>query len=193
MRPSGRDAGDDPVVTDDAASARPTLTGERVLLRPWRPQDVDAVLTACQDPEIQRWTQIPVPYGRADAEAFVGPVSAGMWAGGGASFAVEPVTGGPLIGSMGLFAPSDGWAEAGYWTAPIRRGQGYTAEALSVLTTWALGDLGLRRVELVVDPANGGSRRVAERAGFGAEGLVRQRFLHRGEPSDVLLYARLAR
>jgi RimJ/RimL family protein N-acetyltransferase len=33
---------------------------------------------------------------------------------------------------------------------------------------------------------------VAERTGFRAEGLVRQRFLHRGEPSDVVLYALLA-
>ena len=33
---------------------------------------------------------------------------------------------------------------------------------------------------------------MAERAGFRAEGIVRQRFLHRGEPSDVVLYALLA-
>jgi RimJ/RimL family protein N-acetyltransferase len=152
---------------------------------------VDAVLTACQDTEIQRWTQIPVPYGRSDAEAFVGPVSAGMWADGGASFAVVARDGGQLIGSMGLFPPEDGWAEAGYWTVPGARGQGHTAAALAVLSRWALGQLALRRVELLVDPANTGSRRVAERAGFQAEGLVRQRFLHRGAPSDVVLYSLL--
>jgi hypothetical protein len=33
---------------------------------------------------------------------------------------------------------------------------------------------------------------VAESAGFVAEGTLLQRFLHRGRPSDVLLYARLA-
>lgn len=182
--------GDDPPVSN-GRGPQPTLTGERVRLRPWRIDDVDAVHAACQDAAIQRWTQVPVPYGRADAEHFVGKVSAGMWAEGGASFAVEPLTGGPLIGSMGLFPPSDGFAEAGYWTAPAGRGHGFTAEALAVLTGWALRDLGLRRVELLVDPANTGSRRVAERAGFAAEGLVRQRFLHRGKPSDVVLYARL--
>ncbi len=47
-------------------------------------------------------------------------------------------------------------------------------------------------MELAVDPENAASRGVAERTGFRAEGLVRQRFLHRGEPSDVVLYALLA-
>jgi RimJ/RimL family protein N-acetyltransferase len=47
-------------------------------------------------------------------------------------------------------------------------------------------------MELHVDPANGGSRRVAERAGYREEGVIRQRFLHRGRPADVVLYARLA-
>jgi RimJ/RimL family protein N-acetyltransferase len=69
----------------------PTLSGPRVRLRPWRPDDVDAVTAACQDPEVQRWTRVPVPYARSDAEAFVGDVSAGMHREGGASFAVEGV------------------------------------------------------------------------------------------------------
>jgi RimJ/RimL family protein N-acetyltransferase len=93
---------------------------------------------------------------------------------------------------MGLFPPADGFGEAGYWTAPAHRGQGLTAEALGVLAGWALDAAGLHRVELHVDPANSGSRRVAEAAGFTAEGTIRQRFLHRGRPSDVVLYARLA-
>jgi RimJ/RimL family protein N-acetyltransferase len=171
---------------------QPTLTGRRVRLRPWRADDAGAVLAACQDPEIQRWTQVPVPYAAEHAEAFVGAMAAQTWADGGALFAVEPVEGGPLVGSMGLVLPHDGVAAAGYWTAPGRRGRGLTGEALRVLADWALADVGVRRVELLVDPANTGSRRVAESAGFVAEGTIRQRFLYRGEPSDVVLYARLA-
>jgi RimJ/RimL family protein N-acetyltransferase len=181
----------DAVVQDDR-EPQPTLTGARVRLRPWRADDVDAVFAACQDAEIQRWTQVPVPYAREHAEGFVSGIAAETWAQGGGLFAVEPRDGGPLIGSIGLFPPSDGFAEAGYWTAPGGRRQGYTAEALGLLCSWAFDEVGLRRVELVVDPDNAGSRGVAERAGFRAEGIVRQRFLHRGEPSDVVLYARLA-
>jgi RimJ/RimL family protein N-acetyltransferase len=171
---------------------QPTLTGPRVQLRPWRPDDVPAVFAACQDPEIQRWTQVPVPYLRQHAEDFVREIATDTWADGGALFAVEPRDGGPLIASIGLFPPHDGYAEAGYWTVAAYRGRGFTAEALRVLTAWAFDQVGLRRVELVVDPANAGSLAVARSAGFQIEGTVRQRFLHRGEPSDVVLHARIS-
>lgn len=49
---------------------QPTLTGPRVRLRPWWDDDVDAVFAACQDAEIQRWTEVPVPYRREHAAAF---------------------------------------------------------------------------------------------------------------------------
>jgi RimJ/RimL family protein N-acetyltransferase len=171
---------------------QPTLTGARVRLRPWRPDDTAAVLAACQDADVQRWTQVPVPYRREDAEAFVSGIAPATWAEGGALFAVESREDGALLGSIGLFAPGDGFAEAGYWTVAEHRSRGYTAEALGILTDWAFGEVGLHRVELVVDPANTGSRRVAEQAGFNPEGLIRRRWSHRGRLSDVLLYARLA-
>jgi RimJ/RimL family protein N-acetyltransferase len=47
---------------------QPTLTGPRVRLRPWRTDDVEAVFAACQDAEIQSWTQVPVPCAREHAE-----------------------------------------------------------------------------------------------------------------------------
>jgi RimJ/RimL family protein N-acetyltransferase len=179
-------------MTGSGHGDQPTLTGRRVRLRPWRTDDVDAVFAACQDPEIQRWTQVPVPYAAAHAAEFVGAVAPQTWADGGALFAVEPLGGGPLVGSMGLVPPRDGVGEAGYWTAPGQRGRGLTGEALRVLTDWALDVLGVHRVELLVDPANTGSRRVAESAGFIAEGTIRQRFRFRGQPSDLVLYALLA-
>ncbi|MDQ1661548.1 MAG: hypothetical protein QOJ68_1528 [Blastococcus sp.] len=161
-------------------------------LRPWRRDDAAAVYDACQDAEVQRWTQVPVPYAREHAQGFVEGIAASTWAEGGGLFAVEPSTGGPLLGSIGLFPPRDGFAEAGYWTVAGHRGRGFTAEALGVLAAWAFHDVCVHRVELHVDPENAGSRRVAERAGFRTEGLIRQRFLHRGRPSDVVLYALLA-
>jgi RimJ/RimL family protein N-acetyltransferase len=49
----------------------PTLRDGDLVLRPKRPDDLDAVTAACQDPEIPRWTFVPSPYTRADAEAFL--------------------------------------------------------------------------------------------------------------------------
>lgn len=171
---------------------RPTLTGPRVRLRPWRDDDVDAVLAACQDAEIQRWTEVPVPYRREHAAEFVGESDARTWAAGGAQFAVETLDGTGPIGAMTLFPPRDGVGAGGYWTGAAHRGRGFTGEALRVLAAWAFDELGLRRLALVVDPDNAGSRRVAESAGFRAEGVLRQRSLHRGAPVDDVIYGLLA-
>ena len=171
---------------------RPTPSGARVRLRPWRADDADAVLAACQDAEIQPWTQVPVPYRREHAEAFVGEIARATAAAGGGLFAVELREGGALAGAMTLFPPRDGVGTGGYWTVAEHRGRGVTGEALRVVADWAFGDLGLRRLELVVDRANVGSRRVAERAGFVAEGVLRQRSMHRGVPVDDVIYGLLA-
>jgi RimJ/RimL family protein N-acetyltransferase len=171
---------------------QPTLPGRRIRLRPWRPDDAAAVYAACQDPEVQRWTEVPVPYRPEHAEQFVGPVSADTWAAGGGVFAVEALADGGLVGSMTLFGVTDGVAVAGYWTIAGQRGRGLTGEALRVLRDWAFDRLGVRRLELIADPANTGSCRVAESAGLRAEGVLRSRYLHRGVPGDVALYALLA-
>jgi RimJ/RimL family protein N-acetyltransferase len=55
-----------------------------------------------------------------------------------------------------------------------------------------LRDGGAARVELVVEPPNVGSVRVAEAAGFTREGLLRQRFVLRGRRADVVMYSMLA-
>jgi len=182
-----------PGVDDDArCGPQPTLTGDLVRLRPWRDDDAPAVHAACQDAELQRWTTVPVPYLPEHAAEFVGPVAAGTWAAGGALFAVESTTDRGLVGSIGLLGVHEGVGSIGYWTVAARRGRGLTGAALRLLSGWVLDDLGLRRVELIADPANTGSRRVAGSAGFRAEGVLRSRHLHRGVPVDVVLHSLLA-
>ncbi len=171
---------------------QPTLEGPRIVLRPWRADDVDAVFDACQDPEVQRWTMVPVLYRREDAETFVGPIADETSAEGGALFAVVDRDGGGLVGSIGLFPPSDGVGEIGYWSTARSRGRGLMTEALVVLCRWAFEEVGLRRLELRVDPGNPASRRLGERAGFEVEGTLRQRSLQRGRPVDDVVLGLLA-
>ena len=186
-------AGQTPEVPTDAVRGpQPTLAGSRVRLRPWHPDDAPAVYAACQDTELQRWTEVPVPYLPEHAEGFVGPLAVETWAEGGAAFAVEESADGGLVGAVTLFGLRDGVGVIGYWTVAARRGRGLTGEALRVLSGWALDALGVRRLELIADPANTASCRTAESAGFRAEGVLRQRYLHRGVPGDVVLYALLA-
>ena len=64
---------------------------------------------------------------------------------------------------------------------------------MQALTAWALAGLGAKRVELVTDELNVGSRAVALRCGFGLEGVLR----HAAQSPDgrlrnTCLYARLS-
>lgn len=170
---------------------QPELTGEKVRLRPWTPADADAVVAACQDPDIQRWTTVPSPYTREDAVAYVTTVAPRAWDDGGAVFAVVDPATGEVTGSIGAHGMSDGVAHVGYWTAPAGRGRGLTSDALRTLSRWFLEERGAARVELVVEPANTASVRVAEAAGFTAEGVLRQRLVLRGRRADVVMYSRL--
>jgi hypothetical protein len=49
----------------------PQLTDGRIRLRPWVATDEQAVFDACQDPDIQRWVPISVPYLREHARGLV--------------------------------------------------------------------------------------------------------------------------
>jgi Acetyltransferase (GNAT) domain len=43
------------------------LQDDAILLRPFTRDDVPAIVAACQDPEIPRWTSVPSPYAESDA------------------------------------------------------------------------------------------------------------------------------
>jgi RimJ/RimL family protein N-acetyltransferase len=52
-------------------------------------------------------------------------------------------------------------------------GRGFASEAVNALTQWAFASLLAKRVELVTDELNAGSRSVAARCGFSLEGILR--------------------
>jgi RimJ/RimL family protein N-acetyltransferase len=160
------------------------LVGTLVELRHWRGTDAADVLRICQDPDIQRWTTVPMPYTEAHAAGFVG-------AGDEGSFAVIDRASGRMAGSMSVVRFHEGVAAVGYWTAPAMRGAGRTTEALRLLTEWCFSARGCARVELVADVENAASRAVARGAGFVEEGVLRARMLHRDQRIDVVMCSRL--
>ena len=61
-----------------------------------------------------------------------------------------------------------------------------------MLAVWALDDLRLERLELITDPDNVASQRVAEKVGFSREGILRSHLLHRdGRRRDSVMYSLL--
>jgi RimJ/RimL family protein N-acetyltransferase len=165
---------------------------ERLVLRPFRPEDAEAVFAGCQAEDIRGWmAAIPSPYTREDARQFVTELAPGERAAGrGMPVAVE--AGGVLVGASGLhFWPGRLGPEIGYWIAPEARGNGYAAETAHALAEWAFG-LGAPRVHLWVDVDNAPSQAVARRAGFTQEGVVRAVLDRRdGSRADAVLFGRL--
>ena len=102
---------------------------------------------------------------------------------------------GPLLGAGGLHRID--WAlrnfEIGYWRRSGVPGRGLVAEAVRALTRLAFDRLEARRVEIRADRRNERSRRVAERAGFTLEGVLRRDRLaaQGGETRDTCVYARV--
>jgi RimJ/RimL family protein N-acetyltransferase len=84
-----------------------------------------------------------------------------------------------VVGGIGMGLNSHDYrATMGYWVAAGARGQGSCTRALRLLSRHALEELELQRVELVTDPDNLASQRVAEKVGFQREGVLRAHLRH---------------
>jgi RimJ/RimL family protein N-acetyltransferase len=154
----------------------PPLSDGVVALRAWHKDDVPELTDCCADEEIARWLDsVPQPYTPTDAAEYV--TRAARWWHDGTffAFAVVDAVGGGLVGAVGC-----GWAdqparvaEIGYWTRRETRGRGNASAALRLAARWAFDTLGAERVQVRVEVENAASQRVAEKAGFVREGVLR--------------------
>jgi RimJ/RimL family protein N-acetyltransferase len=152
----------------DLATERVTAGG--YTLRPWEAADVAWVYDACQDADIQRFTDIPKPYRPADALALLDLSRRGRNDGTGYAFAICRTDNDELLGAIDLRDVADGVSgKIGYWVTSGARGEGVATAALGALARWGFERLGLREVHVIVAATNAASRRVAERAGFRVE------------------------
>lgn len=169
------------------------LAADDLLLRPWRETDAPAVLDALRDPAIAQWN--PQGDGPIDDEvALLWVRRRADWsAGDHASLAVAAADDGKLLGSVSLHHIRHGDASIGYWTMPAARGRQVATRAVVRLTAWAFDTLRLHRIELCHAVANPASCRVADRAGYPAEGTLRESYRYGdGRRYDEHLHARLA-
>jgi RimJ/RimL family protein N-acetyltransferase len=190
----GLRAGDDDGTLVGVPLTVPDLGDDLVRLRPPDPRDIDAITDACQDPEIPRFTRIPSPYLRSHAEGWVAMAADAWRAGTGAAFVVvDPHDDTLLLGSTGIMHLGDDprCPEIGYWVAKPRRGRGVATRALRLAARWAVLALGVARLELMAHVDNAASQRVAARAGFTREGVLRAYTIIGGHLSDVVMFSLL--
>ena len=162
----------------------PPLTDGVVALRGLRADDADQLVAALDDPDIVQWTRVPPDYSHADFEAFLAGNAASAAAGEGLSLVVvDAGDHGRVLGSAGLHELGSGRPDIGYWVARGSRGQGVAPRAAVLLREWAVRTLGLECVEVLVDPDNAPSQRVAIKAGFHRTGEYRPS--PRRDPADA--------
>ncbi|SDO51247.1 Protein N-acetyltransferase, RimJ/RimL family [Microbacterium sp. ru370.1] len=163
----------------------PTLHTARLKLSAPRKDDVAAVHAECQDAAIQRFTTVPSPYLRSDAETFV-ELTRTWWAEGSeATWAIR--LDGLLVGMIGLAKLASGGPEIGYWVSSRVRGRGVASEAARAVVEWAFAPdcPSIERIEWRAVVGNVGSARVARSVGFRYEGLLRRAHVNSLGRADV--------
>jgi RimJ/RimL family protein N-acetyltransferase len=163
------------------------LTGERVVLRPFRPSDAEPLWRARLDP--LTWAQTEeAPLVPEPLEAAQGRATAPS-TGGSARFAVE--ADGALAGRAALFGVDDlaRTGEVGLLLLPERRGQGLGQDVLRVLLRYAFRSRNLRRVHLQTLASNARALAAYRAVGFVEEGRLREHAWVEGAYDDVVLMA----
>ena len=159
-----------------------------LVLRPWAEDDVDAIVAGCNDPDVAWWIPtIPHPYTVEDALGFIrGDVRSDHDA-----MAIEVA--GQVVGGIGMGVNAHDYrARVGYWVAARARGRGTCTRALRLLARHGLEELRLQRVDLITDPDNVASQRVAEKVGFQREGVLRAHLRHPdGRIRDSVMFSLL--
>ena len=154
--------------------------------------DVDDVTELISDATTLRYTRVPEPPPEGFAQGWYERYEQGRESRSKEAFAV--------VGDDGEFlglalAPAideeAAEAELGYIVAAHARGRGVASEALRLLTAWAFEQRGIRRAYLLIDVDNAASSKVAERAGYQLEGVMRSAYIKQGRRGDTQLWARL--
>lgn len=171
----------------------PQIEGAVVTLRSFAERDVHLIEEASLDEHIPLITTVPTEYSHEAGLAFVSRQHDRARTRSGYSFAIADRQTDEAVGQVGWWIADlqEGRATIGYWVGASRRGRGFATEAVELLSLWAFDNLPVQRLNLFVEPWNIASIKVAERAGFEAEGLLRRWELISDEPKDMVIFGRL--
>jgi RimJ/RimL family protein N-acetyltransferase len=166
------------------------LKTERLVLRPWRKEDAEALTPLADNRKI--WLNVrdlfPHPYTPEDAQRWITASQANPLH---HNFAIAKDD--QLIGGIGLHLLTDVHrrvAEIGYWIGEPFWGQGFCTEAVKKVVEWAFDTFDIVRIQAGIFEHNGASMRVLEKAGFHQEAHLKQVLTKDGKTFDEFLYVR---
>jgi RimJ/RimL family protein N-acetyltransferase len=180
-----------------ADTAFTALATERLVLRRFRPDDLDAFVAYRSDPGIARYQSWEAPYPPDQARQLLRelqkthPDTPGEWF----QFAVARRHTDRLIGDCAAHVRADDprQAEIGFTVAAGHQGHGYASEAVRRLLRYLLIERDKHRVSATCDDRNTRSAAVLERVGMRREGHLLESTWSKGEWTNDLLYAVLHR
>jgi RimJ/RimL family protein N-acetyltransferase len=148
-----------------------TLETPRLLLRPFREEDLDAYAAMCADPDVMRYIGEGRPLTRAETWRQMAAILGHWHLRGYGVWAVEERASGAMIGRIGFWNP-EGWPgfELGWLLGRACWGYGFATEGARVALDYAFSALKQNHVISVIEPENIRSIRVAERLGEKREG-----------------------
>lgn len=156
------------------------LESQRLILRPPRQGDIEAIAAWLGDFEVSRnLARVPYPYGEADAEDWV--ARRGRHGEGHYVFCILRKSDHLFMGSIGLHLENEG-PELGYWLGKPFWGLGYASEAGRAVAQFAFGSLNapfLRAGWFHDNPASG---HVLAKLGARHNGSRMRHCRARGEP-----------
>jgi RimJ/RimL family protein N-acetyltransferase len=172
-------------------SIKPVLTGDMVVLRPFRADDIPAMLEALADPEVLRLTGSV-----HDTETVLGPDEAYSLRRYYAArneqpdrldLAVIDKASGQCVGEVVLNQWDESNRSCNFRTliGPAGRDRGLGTEALRLIAGYGFEHLGLHRISLEVYAFNPRARHVYEKVGFIAEGVLRDALRYEGRWIDA--------
>jgi RimJ/RimL family protein N-acetyltransferase len=160
-----------------------------IRLRPFRAEDAEAIAIACDDPDTAKFIPgMPSPYTVEDARSYL-EICERVW------HTRERLPFGivdeadRVLGSIDVRLGDVG--SIGYQVGREARGRGVATRAVVLLSRWALRDGGVERLELMTHADNLASQRVAEKAGFVREGVLRSHLRFADGRRDSVLYSLL--
>ncbi len=160
----------------------------RLLLRPFTEADVDAVFRYAVQPEYRRFLDLPDPYERKHAEAFIASCLDADWA-KHSTFALN--LGGEISGGLSFDTADTNWSNLGYAIDRTHWGKGLVVEAAKPLISDMFSICRVARIEISAAAPNRQPCRVAEKLGFRHEGTLRSRMVVRDQRYDCAYYGLL--
>jgi RimJ/RimL family protein N-acetyltransferase len=173
------------------------IVTERLSLRPFQVDDLEAFVAYRSDPEVARYQSWDRTYSMADARSFLssqGELAFGQ-PGEWMQLAIVDRETGTLYGDCAVRVATDqpATAEIGVTLAQASQGKGVATEALTAVLTELFEQRGMHRVFAEADDLNVSVQSLLERLGFRCEARLVEADWFKGEWSTLRLYAMLDR